>query len=1038
MRFLLLVAACAYCPVVFVVALLVSVEYVRGQFLCFSEIIILGSLSKGKRRIADGLGSPLPLADVVTFSNGSLEGRECGNVTCGQGLTEVGVNRKGLEQIAVHIIEVYGVQILLVVYCIVGEVIGGEYQRTCILGDNGLLNDAVLAYVVNVAVELSRIILERNGDGSLTAVKCGTNDVKAVNCRIVIEAYRSGPLGLFTDHARDCEGDIVSGCIRLDVVQCLVIKKHGHGVSTIAVACCNNLKSYLAVQSSKIKDNCRDKVGNSPTVAVEHVAAQREYVCGGAFLTGNVAAFTKVRLCAVLCIIICVSSCLGHSSTVCCVPACKGVGVIQIHALCGSCGSCGHGVVLDFNRANENALCIEVDRCIQLSLVGGVSGCGNDCFIPTLEGQNVCNCFDPGSLGCGSCTVRYFDGVCLIGNDEGYVSGVLCYVGSVTGNCRQLKAVACPTLEVQGIEEVQIFIQRRNSTVCEGLGVESTEHVKGDRVLIYNLLDSDYAVRCGHGGLYVTVLIHSYQRIANALELGVVRSKLCAVRQEAFKNRVALFIYELNGVQISKGNAEENIGCDVTGGNVIAQGHGSAVSGDGDLIQHVLEPCTGVIGYVKCKAEGTVALVGIGQFCILQPCGNLVVEIVNQTGCGIVYLLCLCRLGNSVLVISKLFNHALYDCLRLGLADAELVCNTCSCCIKLCAANECVCILELGQSNQIVVSYKLGKLIYKLNSKGSVFALNCAGSLVNQNIGIVAKQVQNGTGLTDSVVSLINHADCIIVSLLCASRLGNAVLEVGKYNNHTLHNCLCLRLADAKLACNACSCRIKLCAANECVCILELSQLCKFLVADGLDQIVNGLGGHTVNRLGSLFRKDLTVCTEQIVRSTCTLYLIEKCKILVVNSLKAVKDVVDYVHKLLVLEQIEQIHQLTNGCAAAQACNDGLLGLIGYARMIKSLGQYLRECAGNEDFNTQVTAGCNRIIDHLEDSLCAIADQTNIALESNVELYVVILLAVCTQRDIVSADDAVITHIGNVVGRDQIGQQRVLDAGGGNDLTVVA
>ena len=918
MCFQLLVSACANCPVEIVIALLVSVEYVRGQGLYFIEVIILKRLREGNNGRGGVLVcTPLPLADVVSLGNGCLECCESRNVSCGQGLIQIGIDSHGLDQVAAQVIEVYGVQILFVVDCIVGEVVGGEYQRIRILGEYGLVHNAVLAYVVNVAVELVCIFLKGNGDRRLTLVKCRADQIKAVNGVVFVVAYGSGPLSLFTDYAGDCKGDLVCSSVCLDVVQCLVIQKNGNGICTCVVACCNYLEANVAIQSSEVKENGRNDVSSSPTVTNQLVSAHLEHVRSA--YNGNVAIFIKVRMCAVCRKVICVSSCLSDSSAVLCIPTNKGVGVIQVHTLSRCCGCGGHSVVLDLYGINQHALCIEVYGCVQLCLVGGVCSCGNDCLIPALEGQNACNCFDPSSLGSRSLTVGHFDLVRLIRNDKGNVSTILCYVGSIAGNCRQLKAVACPTLEVQRIKEIQLRIQRRNFTVCKGLGIDLAKHVKGNRKLIGNLLDSNHTVLCGHCGQYVAVLVHCNQRVAGALKSRVVRSKLCAVRQEAFKDQIALFVYKCNAVQVSESNIKSKLGGDITGGNVIAQGHGSAVSGDGDLIQHVLDPCAGVIGCVKCKAEGTVALVGISQLGVCKFIGHHVEHKINHTVNTVVQSLCLSGIGNSVLVVSERLYHALHDILCASGADVQLVCNASCCCIKLCAANESVCILKLRQSSQIIVSNQLGQLVY---------------------------------------------------------------------------------------------------GAERERCLL------------------------TVYGLGSLFDKDVTVLLEQLECGTSLLDLCKHSLFLFIKTIYVIKQVFNHFDKLIVLKQIKQCHQFANGCTFAQTLDDRLLGLIGNACVVESLCKRLGECTGHEDINVHVTARCDHVIHNLvggvDDGLCALADQVNIALESNVELDVKVMLAVCTQRNVVRADYAVITHIGNVLGSNQVGKQCVLDAGSRNNLTVVA
>ena len=1038
MCFLLLVTACAANqPVEFVIALLVCVEVMRGQDLYLVEVIILRSLGKGNGRRGGVLvGAPLPLAYVVTALNGICKCCKGGNLGCIQGLTEIGVDGHGLDQVAVQIVEVYSIQILLVVDCVVGEVVGGEYQALIALGNNGLLDRTVRTYVVNVAVELGHIILERNSDGSLAAVELRADQVKAIYVVVSVEVLGGGPFCLFTDHVRDLEEDLVSGCVCLDVEQCSVVEYDLNGVCACAVACNDCLQSNVTVHLGKLKNDIENGCGSGPTVAVLDVFANGHDE--GAAVQGYTALGVKVRLFGVFCKVICMSNCLCKCCAVCCIPALEGVRVGQIHLLGGCCGSGGQLAVLNFNGSDQRVACEESDGCIQISLVGCVSGCGNDCGIPALEGQDIGNCLNPSSLGSGSFTVRNFNLVCLISYDKGNVSGVFCYVSSVTGNCGQLKAVACPTLEVQGIKQVQILCQRGDLAVCEGLGVDLAEHVEGNGELVSNLLDRDYGIGCGHGGQHVTVLIHSYQLVALTLQIRIVRSKLCAVRQEALEDLIALFVHELNRVQVCKGNAEGNVGGDVTGGNVIAKRHTSAESSNGYLVQYVLDPCTGVIGLAECKAEYAVALVGIGQLGILELFGDLVVDQVDGVADGVKRLLCLCGIGDSVLVVGKRLNHAHYDILCAGGADVQSVCNALDSCVQTCAANQSVCILELGQSCKILKVNKLGQFVYLLDGEGSLSTLDRFGSLVDQNICIILEQIHNGTGLTDSVVESSDCTHRAIVCLFSLSRLGNAVLEIRKHFYHALYDCLCAIGADADRICHAGSCSLQASAANQSICILELRHSSQIVVADRADQIVDRLGGNAVDRIGQLFHQKVTVLLEEVKCGVRPLHLVQDRKLVSIQRIKTVKYIFHDVDKLLIIQLIQQSQQLANRCAFTKACNDDLLGLVRNACVVECLSHNLGQRTGNSDLYVQVAAGRDGIINYLNKSLGSVADQIKITLEGNVELNVKILLAVSTQRDVVSADHTVIFHISDVVGRDQVGQQRVLDAGGGNDLTVVA
>ena len=904
-------------PVVIVVVLVGGAVIVCFLDLCLIEVIIL-SLGCELRNGIHVSGAVLPLAYEVAVCISICNRSKRRNVCSRQGLTKVSVNGNGLDQAAIQTVEVYGVQILLVVDRVVREVSGGEGQSRA-LGNDGLLCNAVLTNEVNVCVELSGVICERNGNGCLTGGKCGTDQIEAVNSIVVVEVCICRPLEFFTNNGGDCEGDLACSCVCLDVEQRCVIQQNGDCVAGAACANCN-LQCNVRIQCSQIKDHCGNDVGSGPTVANLLVNTKLHFE--GAAVQGNVTVCTKVCNSGVCCIVIGVCGYLIQCGAVFLVPALEGIAVHKIHLLSGSLGCFGNSVVLHLSGSNQLVACKEVYGCPQISLIGCVSGCGNDCGVPALEGQNVSNCLDPSVFYSGNGAVRNLNGVRLVCYNKGDVSGVVCYVGSVTGNNGQLRAKALPALEVQGIEDVQVSVQRRNGAVCEGLGIQSAEHVEGNGVLIDHLLNGHDGISSGHSQQYVAVCVLCNQRVALGLEIGVVRSELCAVRQEALKYHVALLIYEGNGVQVHNGYAEEYIGGHVTAGNVVAQSDGLTVSDDDYLVKNVLEPCGGVVSNVEAEAEFAVTLVGVGQLSILELLGDQVEYQIDRTVGQVECSLCLSGLGNSVLELSKCADHAYNDRLCTSGADVELVCNASGCCCEKLAANQCVCILELGHSCQVAVSNSLGQVVDRFKGKGCFLAVYGLRNNVDQDLTELLEQSQSRTDL------------------------------------------------------------------------LELSNERLFLRI--------GYGN-------------------------------------------VVQEVLHHVCALLIGQQVKQRQQLTNGCGLAKTCNDGLLGLIGNACMVESLGQSLGECAGDQNVHAYVTVQtlCKVVcivcdINGLEQSLCSVANQCNVATKSNVELDLAVSLTLSAQNHIIGSQNAVIANVCYVGGGDGIGQQSLLQTFYGDQLAVVA
>ena len=889
-------------------------------------VIIIRIIAKGMSGFDQRLGEVIVCRITVKQGNGiviscavlplNIEVMGCigirlisqsGNVCRGQGLTKVGVDGNGLDQIVAQIIEVNGVQILLILYCIVGEVAGGEHQCICTffnvqIGCTGLTNE------INVTVELACIVLERNGNGSLTCVELGADQVKAVNCGIISELNGGGPLGLFADQRRYCKSDIILGCMCQNVAQCSIVKYDADCVCTVnsVVTGNNGFQGNLAVHFSQLEDGRNDS-GCGQAVIVQNVIAKDNLVGVAVANYGSIAII--VLNCIELCL---VSSVLGSDHNLGS-PTCKDVGCNVVHGLGGSIHG-GKRAVCEFTLKVDLTVYDKGNGCSILSYVGSVSGNFGKRHakaLPALEVQAVQLCIEGRNLA-----VCVFLGLKVAENIKG--NGVVsdCFVkyngiGCICNNYRQFAGVYVavsihPALEgeVGGVVAIlngQLATVYGVSAECEQVAEQYVALLvyESDGVLVNNLLNGNNGISSGHGNQLVAVLVKCNQRVALFLQIREVRSELCACRQEALEDQVALFIHELYRVQVCKGYAEGHIRGDVTGGNVIAKDNRSAVSSDGYLVKNLLEPCTGVVSCVERKAEYAVTLIGVGQLSILELLGDQVEHQINGTISQVESSLCLCGLGNLVLELSKCLNHALNDCLCAVGADVQLVCNTCNSALKTCAADKCVCILKLGQSCQIIICNSLGQVVYRLEGKGSFLTVNLFGNSINQN------------------------------------------------------------------------------------------------VTELLDQLESG---------------------------ACSLDLFKQSLLALIQCVDVIEQVFHNLYKLVILKQIKQSQKLANGCALAQTCNDSLLGLIGYSCVVESLGQGHGERAGNENVHVEVTTGRYNVINGSKNCLCALADRLEVAAQSDVELYAIVLLALSTQSDVVSADHAVVLHVCNVTGRNGIGE----------------
>ena len=529
------------------------------------------------------------------------------------------------------------------------------------------------------------------------------------------------------------------------------------------------------------------------------------------------------------------------------------------------------------------------------SRIGCMLGSRNDSGSPACEYIGVLQIQSlSGIVDHGRFTVSYFHIELFTVYNKGDGCGIDRYVGSITGNSRKLTGnqVAVRILPTLEIQSRQSAVMVRNLTKLMRIGELIIQNLKCNGISgMCGILCIYRNILTGHGGNHFTVFIYpSKISIFNSCIL-TVECNFRTVRQEAFKNHIALCIHISDGVQVRKGYGEGNVRGDVTSGNVVTQRKASAVRGNGYVIQNALEPCTGVISGAESKAELAVTLVGIGQLSILELFRD---EVIDQIDCAvsvIVSLLCLSRIGNSVLEIGKCLNHARNDLLCTNGADVQLACNTCSSLVKQLVANQSICILDLSQSRQLIVADHLGQVINRLYSNGSVFAVDRFGSLFNQDISILLKQLK---------------------------------------------------------------CR------------------------------------------------------------TCSFDLLQNRSFLLVHSIYVIEQILNNRDKLVILKQVKQLKQLANCCTFAHACNNGLLGAVRNVCIIECLCQHLSEYAGNENLNVQITVSSSGIADCCLNSLCGRADQLQVTLQSYAELKAVILLALCTQNDVIGCQNAVIANVSNV------------------------
>ena len=864
---------------------------------------------------------------------------ECGNVCGGEGITVINVDLYNVDYVAVLILEGNLIQELLVINCIVGEVGGGEYDLLCTNFSAQALC-ACLAYVVNVAVILVSIDLEGYLNGSVTCVECRADQVKAVNCVVLTPSGSvGGPFCLGTDQRGDLKDNLTGGSVCENVAQSGIVQRDGDAVSTGNACISTDVCFQRSVLGKSQLDDGGNGCGSGYAVVNDYVVAKvyliYNAVGSGYALNGNAVAVVLLGNDAKGCLVGCMAGNCGNG----CIynalglPACELVGVLVIVSLEGSGnnGSCAVLVLLGGGDAFND----EGQGCPVISGVSSVAGnCGqlHAKAFPALEGQV--------SLVCVACVQSGNLTVCkLLGNQVaknvkyyGVGSDVFCIYGCVDRICSRLGKLANvevtlfihPALE--GIDVCYGAVLGGKQTVIYGGGAVSEDAAvkngtvlvhEGDGIFVCYVLCVNHGVSTGHYGQLVAFLVNPDQIVTDLL-VGVVRSKLCLVRQEALKYDLVA-VHKGDGVQTGNVDGDLNLTGESVRRNVVSEYDGSAVSGEAYTCQHVLEPCAGVIGGIECPAEFAVALVGVGQLSILELSGNSVEQSVDELIGVIVCCLCLCGIGHTVLVVSKCFNHTVHDCLCTGLAYVQLSCNGCHSGIHLSTANQCVCILKLGQSNHILIGNSLDDIVDRLDGYGSFLAGNGLGNLIDQDIAVLLHQIECRTD------------------------------RIELFNN----------------------CRV-----------------------------VNALGGN------------------------------------------AVEHVVENIGKLLVGQQIKCGQQLANGCALAKCRNDELLGLVGDCSVVQCLAQRHGEGCGNGDLNVQVVVQLGGVllgeINGSGQSLSSVADQAYVALECDLQLEGVILLAVCTQGDVIAGQNTVVAKVGKGGQTNGLGQNSLLDALGGDQLAVVA
>ena len=715
-----------------------------------------------------------PLSHKVTGS-GCCGRRtyKAGNVCLGEGITVVGVDLNNLDLVTVGILEGDVIQELLVIYCIVGEVRGGELDLCGVSICIQTLRTGI-AYVVNEAVPLIDVLFKGDLDGGITCIECRAKQVKAVNGVVVAKRGSiCGPLSLSAYQRGNLEGDLIPVLVCKNVAQSCIVQRDGNGVCAGDACISGDVSLQRSVLRESQLQNGSDDCGSGDTV-VDHLVVTKVYLInytgsGGNTLNGYALAVVllgcDIELSLVGCMTgdsgnLCIHSAIGQ-------PACKLVGVLVVSSLVG-CRHCGSCTVLVF-FGGFNAFNNEGQGCPVICNVGCLAA---DCgqlkakALPALEGQVslVCvACIQRGNLAVskflGDQVAQHveYDGV------GSYVLGIYGGVGCICNCCGQLALIQVafgihPALEGIDVSHGavlggQLAVVGGNLAVCEDAAVKQSAVLvhEGDGVLVCYVLGVNNGIGGGHCSQLVAISVNPDQIVAVLLQTGYVGREQRAAGQEALKQHLVA-IHIGHGVQTEYVYNNLNLAGKCARGDVIGKYDGSAVSGEADVCKQILEPCTGIIGGIECPAEFTVALIGIGQLCILELCGDSVVQrvdqLVNVAVCG----LSLGGIRDTVLVVGKDLNHALNDCLCALGADVQLSCNASNCLIHASAANKCVSILELGQRCQILIGNCLDQVVDRLDGDRRFLAGNRLGNLIDQDIAVLLHQINNGTDLS----SLIN------------------------------------------------------------------------------------------------------------------------------------------------------------------------------------------------------------------------------------------------------------------------------------------
>ena len=751
------------------------------QSLFFLEVIIACIIAEHLYRAA-GSCTVVPLAYVVTVSSRSGN-RECRNVL--QRLALIGIDNNAFYQSAIDIKEVYGKLVLHVLDSIVGEVRGGKGQRICILclfkhGINGRAN-----IIDECVVRTLVLCCERNGDFCITLVEYRADQIKGVDLFIIAVCSESGPLCLFIQNGGNLQDNLCTSCIVQHINNCFMVKQHGDVMRTIHTVLTDYNSEDLGVNLSCSQLKSRHNVcGSGQTSAVSNILAQVYFKYVINFLNVSIVrSQSKLSYIAGMC----------YSLGNCGSPTLECISALCIHGLEGGCNG-RNAVVGNLNGIIDLTVNDKGNGCPQIRNIDGMRGCGSQCSSPTLECQGVQS--SPCAFGNRKLIVRNFLCMGLVCNLESNSCGVFRYVGSVFSNCRQRGTEVYPTLKVQGVKQVQFVRQCGNLAVFEGLGIDCAEHVKGNGVLVCDLLNDHNGICCRHGGQLVAFLVKCSKGVAFFLKIREVRSKLSAVGQEALKQGGTLLIYEGNLIQVSNGYSHGNIGCDVTSGNPIAQCNASAVHNDGYVIQNVLDPCAGIICGAESKAKYAVALVGVCQLNVLELCRNLIVKQIDCFRCILICTLCLSGIGKFSLECSICINHTICNILCSCGADVQLGCNICYNIIIQRAVSQCIGILKLYQSSKIVEGNNLRQGINIVESEGCFLIQSGFGSICDQNIAKLLEQIKCGTCIFDLFKQCLL---CIIhVFEILEQTLNNVCkLIVGQQIEQLVHFANGCTLADA-------------------------------------------------------------------------------------------------------------------------------------------------------------------------------------------------------------------------------------------------